>query len=223
MNIDETISLLEERASTYRLLARLFFKPLTQGEIDGLARADFIDAACQSTHDDGCKDIARYLRRRNTGTREELACDFTGAFYGVTTVEGKTAMPYESLFRSGEGLLMGAPRGEVYREFKANRVRVPEGVDIPEDHLSFMFDYLAVLCDRTAEHVQESEMADALELLEKQGRFLGEHVASWYGDFRAMAERIVQTRFYRGCLKLASEFVDGEPEEIALLREAIAA
>ena len=86
-----------------------------------------------------------------------------------------------------------------------------------------MFDYLAVLCDRTAEHVQEGEMADALELLEKQGRFLGEHVASWYGDFRAMAERIVQTRFYRGCLKLASEFVDGEPEEIALLREAIAA
>ena len=153
MNNDEIIGMLEERGGTYRLLARLFFKPLTQEEIDALVVSGFAEAAWAGTDacDEGCNDIARYLRRRNTGTREELACDFTSAFYGTITVEGRTAMPYESLFRFGGTQLMGVPQGEVYREFKANRVRVPAGLDVPEDHLSFMFDYLALLCDRAIE------------------------------------------------------------------------
>ena len=233
MDKEDVVDLLGERAGTYRLLARLFFKPLTQEEIDGLAGSEFAqtgpysraveDEAC--TADDGRNDIARYLRRRNTGTREELACDFTGAFYGVTTVEGRSAMPYESLFRCGEegALLMGVPRGEMYREFKANRVRVPEGVDIPEDHLSFMFDYLALLCDRTAECARRGDLAGAQALLGKQETFLRDHVESWYPQFRELAERVVQTRFYRGCLKLVSAFLESEPAEIACLRDELAA
>ena len=114
-------------------------------------------------------------------------------------------------------------RGEVYREFKANRVRVPEGVDMPEDHLSFMFDYLALLCDRTAERVRCSDFAGAQALLDKQEAFLRDHVASWYPQFRELAERVVQTRFYCGCLKLAGAFVEGEPADIACLRDELTA
>ena len=40
--------------------------------------------AADGTTDDGRNDIMRYLRRRNTGTREELASDFTSVFYGIS-------------------------------------------------------------------------------------------------------------------------------------------
>ena len=225
MNNDEIIGMLEERGGTYRLLARLFFKPLTQEEIDALVVSGFAEAAQADSGacDDGCSDIARYLRRRNTGTREELACDFTSAFYGTITVEGRTAMPYESLFRFGGTQLMGVPQGEVYKEFKANRVRVPAGLDVPEDHLSFMFDYLALLCDRAIECVRCGDVSGAVEVLDKQRNFLAEHVASWYADFQTLATRIVQTRFYRGVLKMTSAFIGGEPGDIDFLCTEIAA
>ena len=225
MNRDDIICSMEDRSATYRLLARLFFKPLTQEEIDTLASTELAEVAAdgQGACDDGRNDIARYLRRRNTGTREELACDFTGAFGGTTTVGGRCAMPYESLFRAGEGeaLLMGEARGEVYREFKANRARVPEGLDLPEDHLSFMFDYLALLCDRAVGRVREGDAAGARELLDKQAAFLRGHVASWYPDFCEVAAQVVQTRFYRGALKLTAAFVEDEPAEIERLRSAL--
>lgn len=225
MNNDEIIGMLEERGGTYRLLARLFFKPLTQEEIDALVVSGFAEAAWAGTDacDEGCNDIARYLRRRNTGTREELACDFTSAFYGTITVKGRTAMPYESLFRFGGTQLMGVPQGEVYREFKANRVRVPAGLDVPEDHLSFMFDYLALLCDRAIECVRCGDTSGAMEVLDKQRSFLTEHVTSWYADFQALASAIVQTRFYRGVLKLTGAFIDEEPGNIEFLYEEMAA
>ena len=52
MNNDEIIGMLEERGGTYRLLARLFFKPLTQEEIDALVVSGFAEVAWAGT--DAC-------------------------------------------------------------------------------------------------------------------------------------------------------------------------
>ena len=62
-----------------------------------------------------------------------------------------------------------------------------------------------------------------MEVLEKQRSFLTEHVTSWYADFQALASAIVQTRFYRGVLKLTGAFIDEEPGNIEFLYEEMAA
>lgn len=209
---------LVERAATYRLLARLFFEPLGQGEIDALEQAFPYEPGMGPDPcgvDDGFNDIARSLRRRHSGLRQELAADFTGAFYGVATVDGFTAMPYESLFRCDGSQLMGVPRGEVYRALKESRLRVREGLDLPEDHLAFICAYLALLCDRTVDCLERGEERQAAELLERQASFFEAHLASWYDDFADRAVRLVETRFYRGCLKLGRAFVEEERRRLA--------
>lgn len=213
-----TVAELTERAATYGLLARVFFKPLDQGAIDALAEAFPYEPGMGSGDgevDDGRNDIARYLRRRHTGVREELAADFTGAFYGAVTVDGRSAMPYESLFRYDGGRLMGEPRGAVYRAFKASCVRVHAGLDLPEDHLSFLCSFMGLLCERTAACVQAGDELGARRLMEQQAAFFGEHVAGWYADFQELADRVVRTRFYRGFLKLARAFVEDEKTRLA--------
>ena len=208
-----------ERASMYRLLARLYYKPLTQSQIEALADGtlrSFASVSAGSPIGDGANDMERYLRKRHTGTREELAADFTGAFYGISTRGGRTAMPYESLFRNDSGMLMGEARGEVYHEFKTALLRVREGIDLPEDHLSFIFEYLAVLCDRTADALAQSDRDVALQLLAHQRRVIESHVANWLPGFIDLASEILETRFYRGCLKVTSAFVH---EDLAVLSE----
>ena len=163
------------------------------------------------------------LRLRHTGTKEELAADFTGAFYGIRTREGRTAQPFESLFRTQRpGQLMGEARSEVYRELRAHQLRVPEGVDLPEDHLSFICAYLAHLCDKTAQALREGDRTGARELLKRQRAFFDAHVASWTSAFLAQAETMVETRFYRGVLKLTGAFLDEEPAAMGETEEAIA-
>ena len=130
------IDLLEDRASLYRLLASLYYQPLSEEQIDALAASDLAGLAgdSESPFAPAYRDLHGALRLRHTGTKEELAADFTGAFYGIRTREGRTAQPFESLFRTqGPGQLMGEARSEVYRELRAHQLRVPEGVDLPED------------------------------------------------------------------------------------------
>ena len=207
------IDLHEDRASLYRLLASLYYQPLSEEQIDALAASDLAGLAgdSESPFAPAYRDLHGALRLRHTGTKEELAADFTGAFYGIRTREGRTAQPFESLFRTqGPGQLMGEARSEVSREVRAHQLRVPEGVDLPEDHLSFIFAYLGRLCDDAAAALRAGNEGQAAELLERQRSFFRAHVASWVRDFLAQARLMVETRFYRGVLALTEAFVAEE-------------
>jgi TorA maturation chaperone TorD len=132
-------------------------------------------------------------------------------FYGATTEGGQTAQPFESLYRCDGGALMGESRGEVYRTLKKARLKVHEGLDLPDDHLSFDAAYEAELCDRAAALLGESDRAGALQVLSEQRAFFEEHIASWFDDFRNRASSMVTTRFYQGILKVTAAFFADEP------------
>lgn len=212
----EAIALCESRAGLYRLIATLYFQPLSQEQIDALAASDIADAASEegSPFAIACADLSKALRLRHSGTKETLAADYTGAFYGIRTVSGRTAQPFQSLFEANALGLMGEARSEVYRTLKAHALRVPAGADLPEDHLSFICEYLAFLCDETAATLREQRDEDAASLIRDQRAFFETHVASWFPTFHAIADQIVETRFYRGVLNLTEAFI---AEEAAML------
>lgn len=202
-----------ERAAFYRLLSQLYYEPLSQEQIDAMdpdALRDLSSVAENPCAAEGYNDMYRALRHRDTGTRQVLNVDFTGAFYGTRTFEGLTAEPYESLYTSAEGRLMGPARTEVHRTFAQAGVRVEEGIDLPDDHLSFELEYLALLCDRCGEALDAGERQTALETLEMQRAFLEEHVLNWFGRFYNLSNRVLQTRFYLGVNKVARAFLEDE-------------
>ena len=207
------IDLLEDRASLYRMLASLYFQPLSEEQIEALAASDLAGLAEESNSPfaPAYRDLRGALRLRHTGTKEELAADFTGAFYGIRTREGRTAQPFESLFRTdGPAALMGEARSEVYRELRVHHLRVPEGIDLPEDHLSFIFTYLAHLCDEARQSLESGREAEMEKIAESQRAFFAAHVDSWIADFIAQARLMVETRFYRGVLSLTEAFIGEE-------------
>ncbi|MCI9260957.1 molecular chaperone [uncultured Adlercreutzia sp.] len=208
---------LNARADFYRMLKDLYFRALTQDEIDAMAQADYTELRAgkeESLMAEGFDDIFRYLRKRNTGTRQELAADHTGAFLGTRVIAGKQAMPYESLFRDESGLLMRAPRTEVYRMYKQARIMLPEELNVPEDHLAFEFEFMAILCDRAVECLDKGDWQGCADQLALQEEFFQNHIASWFGDFYERALAFVQTRFYRGVLKVTKAYLDEEQASI---------
>jgi TorA maturation chaperone TorD len=198
---------LEARASFYETIAALYWLPLKQEDVDRLAQADF--SAYAELNEDfaaGVNDITRYLRKRNTGTRDELAVDFTGAFAGVKVYEGKTAVPYKSVFTSTEGLLCQEGYTDVLRAFRSEQVAKRPGLDWPDDHLSFMCEFMALLSRRALEALRRDDDERARHELQASLEFLDANILSWFDQFTERALLLIKTRFYKGVLKISRGF-----------------
>ena len=134
------VSALEGRAAFYDVVAALYYKPLAQEQIDRIAEGGLAAfAGAGELMAEGLHDMERALSKRHSGTRQELAVDFTGAFAGTSSWKGRYAAPYESVFTSEEGLLFQDSYHEVYRLYRQNSVRKSPGYDFPDDHLVYCF------------------------------------------------------------------------------------
>ena len=134
------VSALEGRAAFYDVVAALYYKPLAQEQIDRIAEGGLAAfAGAGELMAEGLHDMERELSKRHSGTRQELAVDFTGAFAGTSSWKGRYATPYESVFTSEEGLLFQDSYHEVYRLYRQNSVRKSPGYDFPDDHLVYCF------------------------------------------------------------------------------------
>ena len=140
----------------------------------------------------------------------------------MRTTGGLAALPYESAHdeEGGEQMLMGKARARVYNVFKKHALRRGQSLNLPEDHLSFECDFMAVLAERTKERLAEGDDAEALRLLTTQRSFLARHIASWYPRFAQLALSLSKERFYHGALEFAQDFFALDAD---LLDDAIAA
>ena len=204
---EDMIAALKGRAAFYDLLAAIYFRPLTAEQIDNIAEMDWSEYAdVNELFADGVNDITRYLRKRNSGTRQALAVDFTSAFAGTSSWKGRYAVPYESVHTSEEGLMFQDAYHEVFQLYKANHVAKAEGYDFPHDHLSFMCEFLVVLSDRIIAALEAGDDAEALRQVRTSRAFLAAHILSWFDPFQDLALLLLETRFYRGVLKISKGF-----------------
>ncbi len=210
---EEMIAACEGRAAFYDMLAALYFRPLTAEQVENIAELDWAPyEGLNDLFDDGINDVSRYLRKRNSGTRQALAVDFTSAFAGTSSWKGRYAVPYESVHTSEEGLMFQDAYHEVFQLYKANHVAKAEGYDFPHDHLSFMCEFLVVLSDRIAAALEAGDDAGALEQVQASRAFLADHILSWFDTFQDLALLLLETRFYRGILKISKGFFAEDAE-----------
>mgnify|MGYP004627517415 FL=1 len=204
------------RASFYRMLAQLYFKELTAEQVKHLAGMDFSGmSGDDETIAEGYADIRRYLRHANGGTRQELACDYAHTFLAAGNYETFAATPYESVFTSEMGLLMQEARDEVYKTFCSQHIPPDESLHLPEDHISFEFEFVATMLDRINDAILDGAFGHACELAQVVSDFHRDHQLNWIDDLCDSVDDVAQTRFYKGVGKVTRGFVHADTEVIA--------
>lgn len=204
------------RASFYRMLAQLYFKELTAEQVKHLAGMDFSGmSGDDETIAEGYADIRRYLRYANGGTRQELACDYAHTFLAAGNYETFAATPYESVFTSEMGLLMQEARDEVYKTFCSQHIQPEESLHLPEDHISFEFEFVATMLDRINDAILDGAFGHACELAQVVSDFHRDHQLNWIDDLCDSVDDVAQTRFYKGVGKVTRGFVHADTEVIA--------
>lgn len=207
-NIEEFIALTEGRSRFYRLLSQLYFKELSEEEIATLKASNIRDLSLDNEEaDEGLGLMATYLTRARRDARQELACDYARCMLAAGAYEDRRPTPYESVFTSEDGLLMQDARDDVYRFFREAGIGVEEDLRTPEDHLSFEFEFMALMADRAVESLKVGEVAQALQTVKVQQDFHRQHLANWINAYTDCLETCANTKFYQGLAKVTRGFV----------------
>lgn len=216
--------LLEGHAAFLNVLARLYYKPLSDEELANIARLNPSDFPLGNAEiEEGLEEMLAYLRRGGSTLRQDINVDYTAAFYGISAWEGQVATPYESVFRSEEGILMQRETINAYRAYKAEAIRKDPDLGVPDDHLSFEMQFLAMMCERAAACLRAGDVSEAARNIGVQASFLDEHILSWFESMASVANKILEKPFYRGVLKATRGFLALERADLAEMAQALEA
>ena len=198
------------------MLGELFFRELTQEQVEHLAGMDFagMDGGDELIAQ-GYDDMRRYLRHVNSGTRQALACDYAHTFLAAGNYETFAATPFESVFTSQLGLMMQEARDDVYKMYCEQGIQPQADLHVPEDHVSFEFEFLATVIERTNAALLTGDFARAQALAETVSDFHRLHQLNWIDDLCDAVLDVAETRFYRGVAKVTRGFVHIETEVVA--------
>lgn len=204
------------RSDFYRLLSSLFFKEVSEDFLEKL------EAQCPSVDEDetlfaeGWKDLRRYFRLKGPDPRTELAVDYARTFLAAGRYEGSAACPFESIYTSEEHLVMQDARDEVRAVYVSNGVNVSESLHLPEDHLSFELEFVAILSDRARDCLEKDDEKALLSNLEAQTDFLQGHVLNWIPNLEESVKAVAREAFYPAVMKILRGYVE---EDVVFLRE----
>lgn len=221
--IQEFIQTNKLRAQVYRMLSSLYFTELTMDQIKALSEQDFSSFSdLDPEMAEGAKEIARAVRHPHSGTREDLAVDYAHIFLAAGSSKNEIrGVPYESVYTSESGLLMGPARQAVYRIMRRENALPDPSLRVPEDHLSFECDFMTHMADKGVLAAEGGHLDEALRCMEVSQDFRDNHLANWIDIFYKAVDRTARTRFYRGVAMITRSFIRIDEELLGECRRLV--
>lgn len=209
--------LMDMRARTYGLLARLYRTEVDDAVLAELQTLRFPTATGNAKVDEGYHLIYQYLCTVWDDSVRELAIDYVRTFIGHGVNGFSAAYPFESVHTSERRLMMQEARAEVLqtlRDHGLKRGAWTEG----EDHIALELEFMQRLALRTARALRDGDDEAAAQLLSDQRDFAQEHLLNWMPMLTSDMRLYARTMFYQGLAQLSMGYVE---EDAALLDELL--
>lgn len=213
----DLVALMDSRARTYGLMARLFREEVDKAEIDELQAMRFPTATGNAKVDEGYRKLYEYLRTAWDDSVTELAIDYVRTFIGHGVNGYSAAYPFESVYTSERRLMMQEARAEVLQTLRENNLKSGawnEG----EDHIGLEMEFMQRMCLRVADDLRAGDEDAAVRKLQTQQKFAREHLLNWLPMLVADMQKFSRTSFYQGLGTLALGYVE---EDTLLLDELV--
>ena len=214
------------RGRLYRLLAAGFSRPVPAA-VAWLAKAAGglppLEMALGMTRLDGpwrslAGSLSEWSGRSPPEVAAELMQEYQRLFAGPYRVE---APPYESCYRGPGRAVMGEAAVEVLRSYAEAGVALHPGVrDLP-DHIALELEFLAHLAAAEAGHWRRRERSRLAACLEREERFLGEHLLRWIAPFAARVAAATRCPFYPALAAAAAAYATADRGLVSALRETL--
>ncbi|RMB62123.1 TorD/DmsD family molecular chaperone [Tessaracoccus antarcticus] len=150
-----------------------------------------------------------------------LKADFDALFVGPGSMH---ACPFESVYRSLEGLTFEAETMQVRRFYADHGLQAPAFNKEPDDHVGLEVAFVGQLCLAALNAIEDGDPGRASQFMSSARLFVGQHLGVWGPDFCTRVIEHAQTDFYRAVghllLGLIAEFPRLPGDNLALLEAA---
>ncbi|MGG0717239.1 molecular chaperone TorD family protein [Robertmurraya massiliosenegalensis] len=205
--LSEYNELMINRKNFYRFLGRLYETEVDYNLLNQLKIMRFPAQSGDKELDKGYKLLGEYVSHPRFDPITDLAVDFARVFLGAGIYEGTVASPYESVYTSPERLIMQDARDEVLASYYAKGLDKLDTLNVPEDHISLEFEFMAYLCQETQNYVQTRDREGVSRSLIEQMEFLRKHLENWIPAFCEDIEKCASTNFYIAVAKITEGFL----------------
>lgn len=216
--LSEYYELMVNRENMYRFLGRLYKVEVDITLLHQLKNMVFPTETEEKEMDEGYQLLKDYLQNLGMDPITDLAVDYARVFLGAGVYEGIVANPYESVYTSPEHLIMQDARDEVLAAYWAKGLDKRDSLNVPEDHISLEFEYMAFMCQETYNALKDTDWRRISGSLMEQAEFLEQHLLNWIPNFCGDIIKCSATDFYIGVAKITNGFLRMEKN---LLEELI--
>lgn len=213
----DLVALMDMRASTYGVLARLFRAEVDSKMLEELQGMRFPTATGSTKVDEGYHLLYEYLKNAWEDSVTELAVDFVRTFVGHGVNGYSAAYPFESVYTSERRLMMQEARAEVLQTFQQNSLKRGSWTE-GEDHIALELEFMQRMSMRSADALRVGDEAAAIDMLRTQQTFTRDHLLNWLPLLTNDMRLFARTMFYQGLAQLAMGYVE---EDSAMLGELL--
>ncbi|MCL5025722.1 MAG: molecular chaperone TorD family protein [Chloroflexi bacterium] len=204
---EERAETAQARANAYALLAAVFMSEPRRELIEALRSEQMKQAMDQM----GVRLGSRFYTMSEHRLLETLAVEYTRLFLGP----GPHLSPHESVQVQGDtGLHWGESTVRVEREMTELGLQLPPDWRGVPDHLGVELEVMRSLTQREA-GAWSRDPAEAESLVERQRRFLAEHLLRWAPDFCEKVSLATRQPFYRAMARLTRSYLLDEWEALS--------
>ena len=191
----DLVALMDGRARTYGLMARLFLKEVDKAALAELQGMRFPAATGNAKVDEGYHMLYDYLRTSWDDSINELAIDYVRTFIGHGVNGFSAAYPFESVYTSERRLMMQEARAEVLQTLRENNLKRGSWTE-GEDHIALELEFMQRMAMRIAQ----------------------DHLLNWLPMMTEDMRRVSRTMFYQGLAQLVMGYAE---EDAAVLDELL--
>ena len=196
--VDDLSGVMDSRAKTYGLFARLFRTEVDQALLVEMRTMRFPTNTGNNHLDRGYDLMYRYLKNTWSDSLLDLARDYCRTFIGHGVNGHSAAYPYESVHTSEKRLLMQEARGELLAMYRANLLKKDMSWRESEDHICVELEFMSILSQRTADALRANNQDEAVRLIQTQYEFVENHLLNWVPMLHADMLHFSETELYRG-------------------------
>jgi len=192
-----------QRAVTYRLLSGLFFRELSEEQLDSYRSGEgreLLNSLAASA--EACRGFKKLVGRLESETELDLACEFSRLFLGAGG--SRSVPPYASVFTSEHCSTHQQAETDAARFMADYGFGVHSETNEPADHVAVLLEFMAFLCVET-EASREERVT-----LARQKNFVENHLLNWVPEFVEVCRSAEPDGFYPYLAGLALSFLEAD-------------
>ena len=210
--LKDLAALMEQRASFYGFLSRLYEKEVDTDLLDQMCAMKLRKSTGNPDVDSANELLHAYLSQRWERTEEDLRIDYARTFFGNGMNGNDAAYPFESVHTSPEHIMMQDARDEVLALYRSEGFEKSEDFKDNEDHIAVELAFEKILVEKALAAVKAEDLPAMAKSFCVQYNFLCDHLLNWVPLLAGGIEHFSKTDFYRAVGRMTMGFLHEEKE-----------